>query len=93
MVHTNLKIQTAWDPLPLAMDVAEAAILLVETLVLLEVAMVLVETSVQAREVVTVPVLVEAVLKACAALHLLVGTVHKAEVWAPVPVPALWLGR
>ena len=88
MAHTNLKTRTAWDLLLLAMDVAEAAILLVEITALLEVATVLVVRLVQAREVATVPALApaEAVLKVCEALHLLVGTVHKAEVWVLVPV-------
>ena len=91
MAHTSLRTRTAWDLLLRAMDVAEAAILLAETLVLLEVAMVLVAHLAQVPEVVTVPALAEAALKVCVAHHPLVGTVHKAEVWAPVLVPALWL--
>jgi hypothetical protein len=75
------------------MDEAEAAILPVETMVLLEVATVLVAHLVPVREVVTVPVPVEAVLKACEALHLLDGTVHKEEVWVLALVPALCLVR
>jgi hypothetical protein len=93
MAHTSLKTRTVWDLLLLAMDVAEeAAILLVETMALLEVAMVLVAHLAPAQEVVTVPALAEAVLKVCEALHLLVGTVLKAEV-VPVPVLVLCLVR
>jgi hypothetical protein len=72
---------------------AEAAILPVETMALPEVAMVLVAHLVLVQEVVTVPAPVEAVLKACEALHLLDGTAHKEEVWVLALVPALCLVR